>query len=609
MAILSSSPLNLTLDSTSTAPGLKVGTYGPGTNINSLFNTPHKNTIRWTPWPTGKLGTASTGSGSASTTYFGSTPPARSTIHSDEIYDTSINSIINYCQGVKYTPSGGAEWYPMWIKPVDFAYLRDVGVYPNNRIVICRRFDSAVGNDLTQVADEAISTIISWIPDGKDFVDFSFGEKWDAAAVSFTEILNSAGKDAGPVTAGLGKYLEEGAHFIPLPGFTEEMQRKMLSGLKVGGQPLLNQSDSSTIPSGDPNLIKEAKQRHLTGYDDSGSGLKCDFKIEVEAKWEQKFIGNIDPTLAWMDIMQTILRFGTSPSRFYLGSGDVASKMEQFLTEMQNNPIGKIHELIDSMVKAMAEIIKSVGEAISSAAKEVVSNPIQAGNKALTGISDLIKGITESVIRNMIDKYKIKIIGVLRALTGAASGPWHVTIGNPKRPIFCSGDMLCENVTIQMGDKLAFNDLPSSITAKFTLTNARPLGLQEILSRMNTGYARTVTTRKTIDESSFQEYKQQDVTHYDSGFTTNTATGETRATPPVGGQSVTNSGGSSVDSNPGKTASSAGSRVGNSSVNNQAVNSDANATQAIVSDPSNSYNKAANSVGNKLGSIQSPFLT
>jgi len=57
--------------------------------------------------------------------------------------------------------------YPCFFKPVDFAYLKDVGVYPNNRIIICRRFDSAVGNDLTQVADEPISTIISWIPDGR----------------------------------------------------------------------------------------------------------------------------------------------------------------------------------------------------------------------------------------------------------------------------------------------------------------------------------------------------------------------------------------------------------------------------------------------------------
>src|SRR5581483_4988066 len=138
--------------------------------------------------------------------------------------------------------------------------------------------------------------------------------------------------------------------------FTEMAQRELLSKLTVDGKPLLNKNDASTIPSGDPNLIKEAKQRHLTGYDESGSGLKCDFKIEVEAKWEQKFIGNIDPTLAWMDIMQTILRFGTSPARFYLGSGDISARMEKYLTEMQNNPIGKVTELIDSLVSSITNI-------------------------------------------------------------------------------------------------------------------------------------------------------------------------------------------------------------------------------------------------------------
>jgi hypothetical protein len=51
-----------------------------------------------------------------------------------------------------------------------------------------------------------------------------------------------------------------------------------------------------------------------------------------------------------------------------------------------------------------------------------------------------------------------------------------------------------------MGSQLAFNDLPSSIKVEFELKNARPLGLQEIMSKFNSGYLRTVDIQKSFYE-------------------------------------------------------------------------------------------------------------
>jgi hypothetical protein len=45
-------------------------------------------------------------------------------------------------------------------------------------------------------------------------------------------------------------------------------------------------------------------------------------------------------------------------------------------------------------------------------------------------------------------------------------------------------------MTLKLGSNLAFNDLPSSITADFTLTNARSWGLQEIAAKFNAGSLR-----------------------------------------------------------------------------------------------------------------------
>ena len=62
--------------------------------------------------------------------------------------------------------------------------------------------------------------------------------------------------------------------------------------------------------------------------------------------------------------------------------------------------------------------------------------------------------------------------------------------------------MLTRSVSLKLGPQLAFNDLPSSITAEFTLENARPLGMQEIMAKYNTGYLRSIDVQKTYYETS-----------------------------------------------------------------------------------------------------------
>ncbi len=58
-----------------------------------------------------------------------------------------------------------------------------------------------------------------------------------------------------------------------------------------------------------------------------------------------------------------------------------------------------------------------------------------------------------------------------------------------------------DNVTLTFGPVLAFNDLPASIKASFTLSNARPLGMQEILAKFNVGHLRVVNVRRDFIET------------------------------------------------------------------------------------------------------------
>jgi hypothetical protein len=73
--------------------------------------------------------------------------------------------------------------------------------------------------------------------------------------------------------------------------------------------------------------------------------------------------------------------------------------------------------------------------------------------------------------------------------------------------------MYTDSVSLKLGPTLAFNDLPSYITTEFTLINARPWGAQEIMSKFNSGYLRSVNLKK--DSSSVNSYETINNSNYE----------------------------------------------------------------------------------------------
>ena len=154
----------------------------------------------------------------------------RRNLHNNDVYDTTILNIIDNLKGTK-----------AMLKMADFAYLKDLGVYPNNRLMIARRFVTAQTDNIYKNLarkNGAISEInpmavlISWVAESDNFLEISFGEKWTEAKASFTDILNSIGGDVTSKASGLGSAVEGGGGLLPLPGFTEIFQRQFLT--KIG---------------------------------------------------------------------------------------------------------------------------------------------------------------------------------------------------------------------------------------------------------------------------------------------------------------------------------------------------------------------------------------
>jgi hypothetical protein len=400
-----------------------------------------------------------------------------SDIHKDDDYDTSVKELVKY---TKAYPS-------MKLRPADFAYLKDIGVYPNNRLIIARRFPNGVSDDLTSLKVTPLSTLISWTPDNNDFFKITYGEKWTSADASFKEILNSVGDDFR--AKGLGDSAAGGFGAIPLPGFMEALQLNVFKNLGI--------SDTTLPPVGNPNLIREAQQRLTVDKGKPGSGLMAKVSISMVVEYEQKFINGVDPTLVYYDIIANALSFGTSDSNFQFNN-NLNSKISDFITNLTSGTNAGVKAAISQLITAIKDSLSAIANTISAALTKDTTTIDKDGktevkdpSKLTDQISSNLLNIAEKSLATIISKYKIQIIGVANAITGSPSTPWHVTIGNPKRPMFSSGDMLVQDVTLTLGKTLSFNDLPSSIRLEFTLTNARSLGSQEIFTKFNTGRGRT----------------------------------------------------------------------------------------------------------------------
>ena len=179
----------------------------------------------------------------------------RENLHNNTVYDTSVLNIIEQLASTKAS-----------LKPADFAYLKNVGVFPNNRLIIARRFPNGVANDLTEVKASPMATLISWVPDNEEFLSVAYNEEWAEAEASFEDVLNDIGNDillgdnkggkAGVLNTALAnnQYNSEGYSVYPNPvneevtfSFPSNAIPREISIFNNLGQMVINKSNLNQI--------------------------------------------------------------------------------------------------------------------------------------------------------------------------------------------------------------------------------------------------------------------------------------------------------------------------------------------------------------------------
>lgn len=407
---------------------------------------------------------------------------------------SSIPSIIKRLGEMTDKDGGGAaesfKAMSIQLKHADFAYLKKLGVYPSNRLIIARRFAIGAGDDLLMYRNSPLAVIPSWIEDGKSFIDISYGEVWQPVQdVNAAEPASEAAAEWKFDKTSVKNFLQSGAGIFSLPGFTEYLQYYLF--YKSG---LTDEKSLALLPTGNPNIIRQAQTRPTYEENKSFTGLKYSFSIDITTEYEIKYIDGIDPTLVYFDIISNLLRFGTSESQFQFDSR-FSEKAKKTLKDFSS---GDFETTMKALGSVFGGLLNAAGTLVDTVKNFVRGTLETGGNKSITR--------TEFLIGAQIKKYRIKFLGIINALTGSPSGIYHITVGNPLRPIFSSGDLIPEqDMKITLGPELGYNNLPTTIKFSCKLKNARACGLQEIYRKFSPAAIRYVSNNAIIQATSVEE--------------------------------------------------------------------------------------------------------
>ena len=478
-----------------------------------------------------------------------------------DVYVQSNNDIKNYLKNKIYDNEKTSNVYvkllkdfeamgkSFRIKAADLAYLKDLGVYPLNRMAILRRFPegSFTYENLEDIKTEPISVIIGWIKPDQNFGTINFNETWTKTDKRFDEKIKEMLTDY---------FGFPGGFLAPIPTFAQgilyEWYKKMglLSNSDINQETVTNYelfsrdtmaSESSpwgiaNVPMGDPNVLKEAPYK-----DPKVQNLQSNFNFNIETTYEQKLIGDVDPGSALLDILDNIYAMGTSNMRFYWGDNSPAILKAKEAAEGQGNePIAwwtfiktLMESFWDSLIQLLQDIknlatemldsyteltenengeqnenggnfIQNMTNAVGEAKEALNINNKNAKDKKDKGDSnskytEMIETAIKSILSSTIAVHRFELRASIELMTGGAisSTPWFLTLGNPYTPWLATNHIIVESASIETSNELGFNDMPQRITAKFECKFSRALGRQELMRMFNNSYKRSYNNMLT----------------------------------------------------------------------------------------------------------------
>ena len=362
----------------------------------------------------------------------------------------------------------------------DFMYCKYLGRVPNNYLITLRRFPIPVLDTMKASGygkqrkkgglgrmdgTGAIGMMVTWLGvsgnEMKNILKYSYKMAFEEKKAGWEEVQTEGG-DSG-VLNGLEAMMNKNTAAQFKAGYNIPAMNFFTGMLGNGG----SNGPYSPKPHIDKNKVYGPIDRVKKIYMRSEEGLDWDQNITLVFEYEMRAYYGVNPKQAFLDLISHILSVTYTTGGFW-GGGYRGSGTSQSST-WRNLNIFKCNGTFTDYVNAFTKDLSSGFEKVKTQFN--ITDPASLG-KALLNILNNVGGLLMGAMINKLGRpAKMRANSLL---SDTPVGLWHVTIGNPHRPIMTMGNMILKNTTIEHSGPLGIDDFPTHLKVTCELTRGRP---------------------------------------------------------------------------------------------------------------------------------------
>jgi len=424
----------------------------------------------------------------------------------------TYKNIISYYNSEDFDPYGLARY-----RMQDFIYLKYYNQIPNNYMITLRRYtrpceDHMFGLDMDPISinrmnnypDDyfALATAVTYMGEKtgnklSDILKFDYGANWEDKEGKTESLQNPDGGLAAQLKRTSSGGLLSGDQQLGGKNSITSQSRGLLrfAAASLGKGTSVQQAISSQHQYegnafnarygeefyGDVNVINKVKMR--------SRGLTFSNNFSLTFEYSLKSLKCVNPRIAMMDILSNFLILTGNYGTFWGGATIFYGNRNNAPQYGDPNLLrsGKYGEYIRSLAGDVKEGFRKISQ----------MDHIDSAGDFFSGLWNGIKNIGSGFLQGLVGNLLGGNIGVAgeavvpqALLSGAPSGFWHLTVGNPLDPIAMMGNMAVTKTSVQFNDVLGYDDFPTEIKFTVDLEHCRPRDNAGIESMFNGGKGR-----------------------------------------------------------------------------------------------------------------------
>lgn len=393
----------------------------------------------------------------------------------------------------------------------DFMYCKHLGKVSNNYMVTLRRFplpvDDYIGargespeDRISQSAKNAacIGCMVTWIGvsgnEMSNLLKYNYNMPFKMQEAEFQDKQADADTNQ-TLLNGIFSTFDKSYQKQYMAGYSGEAANSFFQhlGVKLGNPPYKNFADFR-----DKNKVYGPVDTIQSTYMRSEGGLTFEQKISLVFEYELRSYNGINAKQAMLDLLSNILNVTYTTGSFWGGGfkGFAAHQSNIFA----NLEVFKCKGGFTDFVDAFSADLSNIGQRLKSQF---------SGANLKETIKQLLNGIGGMLIAGKLNELGRPQKAMYNALLSPAPiGFWHVTIGNPKRPIMSIGNMVITNVTVEHSGPLGLDDFPTGLKVTVDLDRGKPRDLRDIEKLYMQGTDRIYSS---MSDKVFDMYKNADL--------------------------------------------------------------------------------------------------